>query len=468
MTNILTHLMPLLWRAVLVGLVFLVVVVLVKLLLKKSNITSGEHKKLKVKNTLKGSGLTISNHPDGFIFGLKGNKKVYQSYKAEGHIGIFGGSGLGKTAALLIPTLRVWLGSFFCIDISGDISNNVECEKKCILAPDDPEHSMIYNVFDEIDKEKDPDEQREKLEQLVNLMVPLPPTARDAQEYFLRTARKIFLAGMLFYFDLGYDFVEICKTVFFATVTGLCHTILEGDNELCKGYVRSLAGEKEENVNGAKSTLNDCIKIFADNHKMAQILRRPNSKSEPYIAPEDLEEAQIFLVVPDKKQEYYSLFMNLVVSQMLDYISGRQYDRNKDKRILLALDEFASLRHLEILGPLRKFRKNGCNICLLTQSLADLDLVYGEKERKVILDNTAYTVVLSARDNDTKRYFSEMVGKEDAAKRSTTSSSHGGSTSTSYAEEYAIPLTEWSNLGDNLIVIHGTGYVRLNKNFYFK
>lgn len=160
--------------------------------------------------------------------------------------------------------------------------------------------------------------------------------------------------------------------------------------------------------------------------------------------------------------------MNLVASQMLDYISDRQYDRNKDKRILLALDEFASLRHLEILGPLRKFRKNGCNICLLTQSLADLDLVYGEKERKVILDNTAYTVVLSARDNDTKRYFSEMVGKEDAAKRSTTSSSHGGSTSTSYAEEYAIPLMEWSNLGDNLIVIHRTGYVRLNKNFYFK
>ena len=37
---------------------------------------------------------------------------------------IYGGSGLGKTSAVLIPTLRSWTGSSFTIDISGDISRN--------------------------------------------------------------------------------------------------------------------------------------------------------------------------------------------------------------------------------------------------------------------------------------------------------------------------------------------------------
>ena len=121
-------------------------------------------------------------------------------------------------------------------------------------------------------------------------------------------------------------------------------------------------------------------------------------------------------MVPDKKQEFYSLFCNIVVTQMLDYIGQRPYDRSRDKRILLALDEFASLRHLEILGPMRKFRKNGANICILTQSLADIDLAYSRDERKVILDNCAYTVVLSGNDPETRTYFSDLVGKEEHRK----------------------------------------------------
>ena len=116
-------------------------------------------------------------------------------------------------------------------------------------------------------------------------------------------------------------------------------------------------------------------------------------------------------MVPDKKQEFYSLFCNIVVTQMLDYIGQRPYDRSRDKRILLALDEFASLRHLEILGPMRKFRKNGANICILTQSLADIDLEYSRDERKVILDNCTYTVVLSGNDPETRTYFSDLGWK---------------------------------------------------------
>ena len=240
------------------------------------------------------------------------------------------------------------------------------------------------------------------------------------------------------------------------------------------GYRGSTAGQIytdeyfEKNIAGAKSTLDENIKLFADYSKVERVLRRPSSADEPYLAPSDLESSHIFLVVPDKKQEFYSLFCNIVVTQMLDYIGQRPYDRSRDKRILLALDEFASLRHLEILGPMRKFRKNGANICILTQSLADIDLEYSRDERKVILDNCTYTVVLSGNDPETRTYFSDLVGKEDHRKISTTTGSRTDSTSTSLQEGYAIHPNTWKSLGEQLVVIHRTGYLKLRKNFYFK
>lgn len=457
----------LLWRLAAILALVLVATLVVRLLLRDRG-RSDRQQKLRVQQTLKGSGLAADKAPNGFTFGLLGGKKVYLPCDGEGHIAIFGGSGQGKTSALLIPSLRVWQGPFFCIDISGDISKNVPGEKKVLLAPDDPEHSVIYNVFDEIDRASDPDERRALLEQLTFSILPLPPKATSAERYFTETARKILLASLVAFYDKGLDFCEIMKVVFTNGPMELFQLIAAQKNQRAVGYIQTLAQENEKNIAGAKSTLDENIKLFADYSKVERVLRRPSSADEPYLAPSDLESSHIFLVVPDKKQEFYSLFCNIVVTQMLDYIGQRPYDRSRDKRILLALDEFASLRHLEILGPMRKFRKNGANICILTQSLADIDLEYSRDERKVILDNCTYTVVLSGNDPETRTYFSNLVGKEDHRKISTTTGSRTDSTSTSLQEGYAIHPNTWKSLGEQLVVIHRTGYLKLRKNFYFK
>lgn len=458
----------LLWKLCILGGILLIATGICRLLLRGRSLPCSSRQRLQVRQTLKGSGLKTGKAPDGFTFGRKGGEKVYLPCNAEGHIAVFGGSGEGKTSALLIPSLRAWSGSSFCIDISGDISKNVPCENKIILSPDDPEHSAIYNVFDEIDRAEDPDERRALLEQLTFSILPLAPKATSAERYFTETARKILLASFVAFYDRGLDFCEIMRVVFVNSPKGLFQLISAQENQRATGYIQTLAQENEKNIAGAKSTLDENIKLFADYSKMERILRRPASAAEPYLAPSDLESSHIFLVVPDKKQEFYGLFCNIVVAQMLDYIGQRPYDRSRDKRILLALDEFASLRHLEILSPMRKFRKNGANICILTQSLSDIDLVYSKDERKVILDNCAYTVVLSGNDPETRTYFSDLVGQADHDKVSTTTGGRASSTSTSSQEGYAIHPNTWKSLGEQLVVIHRGGYVKLKKNYYFK
>lgn len=429
--------------------------------------SSGSHK---INRGISGSGLKQSKTAKGFIFGNRGRKHVYLDNASEGHIAIFGGSGKGKTTALLIPSLRAWDSPFFTIDISGDISKNVpETKERIVISPAEPSKSVIYNVFFAVDSEEKYAEKLKKLEQLCNLIIDIPEKSNDTQRYFLGTARKIFLSCLIAFYDIGMDFTDICKTVFFNDVSTLNKMVEATGNELAQGYMYPLTLENEKNIGGSKSTLNDKIKIFADNENIQKICRRPRAlesgEYEQAFYPDLLENSQVFLIVPDEEQEYYQIFLHIVTGQILEYISGRKYDRKKDKRILIALDEFASLGYFEILAPFRKFRKNGANICILTQSLADIDLIYSEGERKVIMDNSQYIVVLSANDNGTREYFSNLVGKEE--KERVTKNSSGGK-SVSKENDFAIKPEEWRTYKKHLILIHPAGYVKLLKNYYFK
>ena len=96
----------LLWRLAAILALVLVATLVVRLLLRDRG-RSDRQQKLRVQQTLKGSGLAADKAPNGFTFGLLGGKKVYLPCDGEGHIAIFGGSGQGKTSALLIPSLRV-------------------------------------------------------------------------------------------------------------------------------------------------------------------------------------------------------------------------------------------------------------------------------------------------------------------------------------------------------------------------
>ena len=124
----------------------------------KTHFTGGSVRSIgshKINRGISGSGLKQSKTAKGFIFGNKGRKHVYLDNASEGHIAIFGGSGKGKTTALLIPSLKAWDSPFFTIDISGDISKNVpETKERIVISPAELSKSVIYNVFFAVDSEE--------------------------------------------------------------------------------------------------------------------------------------------------------------------------------------------------------------------------------------------------------------------------------------------------------------------------
>ena len=105
---------------------------------------------------------------------------------------------------------------------------------------------------------------------------------------------------------------------------------------------------------------------------------------------------------------------------------------------------------------------------VLTQSLADIDLIYGKEERSSMMNNFSYKVVLGAMDSDTQDYFSKLIGQEETVKLSVQKGNTGTSTTQVKEFRHSVRPEELAHLGKHLILISPNGWQKIRKNFYFR
>ena len=388
----------------------------------------------------------------GVVFGrVLGKLVCYSPEKKEGHVVVLGPSGKGKTSALLIPTLRSWKGTALVVDISGDIGANVDVSNKVTFTPSDPA-TVPYDVFAAVHNEPTEDDKMERLEQLAFLLMPDRPGDSEAGAFFTREGRKILTAAFICYYFKGWDFVTICEHILSHDWRSLLNDIAAQKHATANMYISSFVGANDQNNAGCKQSADAAIKLFATNSRVKHALRKPD-KGEQVVSPATLEASSVYICIEDAKLKLYAPLMRIITAQCMEYFSQRPA-ANKSK-ILFCLDEFASFGKLEIVEALRKLRKKHVRIMVLTQSLADLDMIYGKDERIAMLNNFAYKVILGCGDTETQEYFSKMIGEKP----------------TKDENSRPVPLVkpaELGNLGDELLVLSEEGCKRLKKNFYFK
>ncbi len=383
----------------------------------------------------------------GIVFGKQGFM-VVQSPGGEGHVIVTGGSGMGKTTALLIPTLRAWTGTSFTVDIAGDICQNVgNIKNKMVYKPAEPD-SVPYNVFGAIDALDNEDDKNEALEALAFLLMPDKEKMADAARFFNTEGRKILTASLIAFYHAGLDFIPICERIVGNSWKQLFHEIdLIGYDKAIQ-YINSFEGASETNTSGCKQEVDGCLKLFATNERVKRTIRRPYAQ-EIAFTPSVLEKNNVFVVIDDSKLALYSPLLHLITAQSLEYFSDRP--NYSDPNILFCLDELPSLGKLDILPALRKFRKKHVRVMVLTQSMADLDLIYGRDERMAMMNNFSFKVILSAGDSDTQEYFAKLIGYKESEVR-----------------EYIVKPAELARLENKLVLLYPAGYMILEKNFYYK
>lgn len=390
----------------------------------------------------------------GILFGKKLSLLAYSPEQDEGHILVMGPSGTGKTSALLIPTLRSWQGTALVVDISGDISANVNTPNKIIFDPTS-ENCIPYDVFASINAVTDDTERQERLEQLAYLLLPDKANDSEAGIFFCKNGRKMITAALICYYGMGWGFVQICEFFLGHDWRGLLNDIAKQQNPIANMFISSFAGASEQNTAGCKQAADDALKLFATNEKIKNALRK-SASYEQSISPATLETNSIYVYIPEEKLEIYGDLMRIITAQSMEYFSSRP--KENKQMILFCLDEFASFGKLQITPALRRLRKRRIRILVLTQSLADLDMIYGKDERKAMLGNFKFTVLLGCKDTETQEYFSKMIGE----KRSLLA------TDPNQKRQPIIKPADLAHLEQDLFVICDDGAIRLRKNFYFK
>ena len=397
---------------------------------------------------------------DGIILGKEWSFRLISPSSKEGHCAVFGSSGSGKTSCVGIPTLQSWKkGNFFAIDISGDISRNVDGEDIIIYEPLS-ETTLPYDPFHIINSLETVEL---KDEALINLAFSLIPDNKEneVEKWFDDGGRDILKAALISYYHKGYGFAKICQQIINNNYVSFFENLDNIKNPEGLKYITQFLDMNEKSIAGCKQSADKAVEVFTS-PRLKNALVDLDKECE-CLAPESIETHSIFLRIPDREKEQYAPLVSLVVNQMLQYLSARP--EKYKKRLLIMIDEFASFKTIDISEPLQKLRKRNVRIMILLQSLAQLDRNYGVPARREMMDNFDINVVCKVTEIDSQEYFSKKGGTITSTKK--TRNSQGG-VSVSEVTMPAYEINDFAKLKNKLIAFVNGESFKIKKAFYFK
>jgi type IV secretion system protein VirD4 len=401
----------------------------------------------------------------GVMFGTKNRNYIIKPETLDGHILAIGGSGSGKSSCIAIPSLWGWNERVFAIDIKGELYQQTAQYRPNIMRfnPLD-ERALGYDPFYFLYHTNNPVQEARAIAQAII------PTSPDIKEpFWIESAQTILTGAILYFFSQGASFIEAMQEIQSTPPIELINLIFENGTNEARMHITPFIGMDSKTLYGITTELNRHIVSFATNKALISSFSRKQC-----ITPTHLERgADIYIQIPEYLLEQWPSLLTLIVNQFLNFFE-RRAEQNIPP-ILFLLDEFPRLGKIPaILNGLATLRSKKITICLFIQSLAQLDLIYGEHARKVIVDNCAYKAILEAKEAETQEYFSKLVGTYEKLK--TTESEQykayipvkqSSSTSTTTEDKRIIRPEEFANLYD-IVLLTPFGFCRVDKSPYWQ
>ena len=405
-----------------------------------------------------------SSNPCGVVFGKQGKVYVGKPESMDGHVMVVGGVGSGKTSCIAIPTLKSWNSRVFAIDIKGELHRQTRINRPNVKIFNPlVSYSCGYNPYYFLNRSTNKPQEAKAIAQA---LIPIPPDIKDT--FWLESAQSILAGAILHFHGKGYSFLKTIELIQSTHQNDLIETIYGSAVAEARYYVSSFLGTSEKTLSGIMLEISQKIIPFATDKNLISCLSRKNT-----ITPLDLEYGHdIYIQIPEHLLRQWKGLLTLIVNQFLTYFEQRN-ERNATP-ILFMLDEFPRLGKIEsTIDGLATLRSKKITICLILQSLAQLDLIYGTNERKVIADTCGYKAILSATDAETQEYFSRLVGTYDdkvTAHGTNTSAFIGfptGKTSNTYEQEKRIIKPEEFAVLQDIVLLTPFGFTRVEKTPYY-
>ncbi len=432
----------------------------------------GSQSRLEKRSTNPKANSSLSfSEPCGVVFGRLKGKWICKPENTDGHIVVVGGPGSGKSACVAIGSLLSWgknnNAPIFAIDIKGELQQKTRHRRPnskvfSLTQPD----GYGYNPFYLIDKNRNLVEQ---IKGISTALLPIPP--EEKSPFWKQNGQNFISGALLWAYKKEIPFVEICEMIQAIPPQKLATAICEDDFKEPKLFMSQFCSMAEQTLSGIYAEVSNVILPFATDEQLRSALSKSRSQC---ISPSDLDNGtSIYIHLEEHRLEQLRNFLTLMVNQFLKHFEQRSEENSN--RVLFLLDEFARLGKLDsILNGMATLRSKGVTICLIFQSLAQLDVTYGQPQRRVIIDNASYIAILRVTDVETAKNFADMVGTYDKTKKSYSDNQQDfkvlGSkgTSTTTEEKRIIKPEELNRLDDELILITPFGFNRIQKVYYFR
>ena len=450
-------------------------------------------------NDVPGYMVHTDKHNANFFFGTKNqvqiedgdfgtktiNEKTYigKPQDHDGHILVVGGAGSGKSSCVVMPTLETWNGAIFAIDIKGELTaywnslkashkrhakifnlTNISSDKNDTFASYDPFHFL---------RNDDKDNLVQNAKEIAQSIIPLSPDVRDP--FWIQSAQNVLTGALLHGFGIDTSFNTTLTRVLNAPIWELVNEIANSDNSIAKLFISQFAGLKNPSENrmltGISAELNSKVTTFVTSLRIKDVLGDTGNPA----SWEDLETHNIFMAIAEDKLGQWDGAISMMLTQLIRTLERRpdkQSPEGKDlPPILLLLDEFPRLGKVDVIqNAVSTLRSKGVTICVVIQSLAQLDKVYGKETRQIIIDNCSYKAILSVTDPDNQKVFSDMIGSVTVGLGGVSASSNKKS------ENYTITINETrepivhphelATLKD-IVLMTPEGYCRMDKAPYY-
>lgn len=367
----------------------------------------------------------------GLYLGLEDDygKGYYVGKKSEddGNALVVGINGSGKSYILAKSMVETWQDPFVALDFKGELS----CHYRSLLHTGRVKREYI--VFDPFDGNisYDPDAllKSDKVNfvqnvgEIVNIIIPMQ--LNDPNSYWIDLARNLLSAVIVYYFSIGLDFIETIIMAVDTSVSELCHKIIRSNCSLAKKFIGEIAGLKGEHQAIIGTEMKRHIMPFATDQVIQEALSTDQNKKafswEDIITADDA--PNVFLRLSQDRLEQWGGMIRLMLTQLIRTLERRPDKQSPQGRktspILLLLDEFPLLGKMDaITNALTTLRSKKVTFCLMLQSIAQLDAVYGHDIRKIIVDNCQYKAMLNITEPDSQEYFSKLIGTVPIGRRS--------------------------------------------------
>ena len=426
-------------------------------------------------------GRFFANPTTGFLLGKTGkptgNGKHIVSAKWP-HCLLVAPTGAGKTVGFVIPNLLTFMGSAVVLDVKGECFEKTARYRETLghkvfrFGPrdfDKPSHR--FNPLHRIAQLKNPAQRMAEIDKLATLFLQAESSQAAS---FLPNSKDVFIACAILAYEQGnFTLGQVYKLAYGGA--------LDNNSKFAK-YAEQVKDKSAKVLfqklsNTAKDTLSAYLSVlsssgfspWANPHTCAVTAAHDFDFREFRRSPHT-----VYFTVPYDDLRTISPLVRMFFSELIACLQMSEPGPDEPFPVMMLLDEFQRIGKMPIIvDSLSLLRSYGGNVAIVTQSIPDLDRVYGQDDRKAIQANSGIKLYLTPSEEDTIGELSESVGtttKMVTTKSRSIKDGVFGSNVTERSEEYPLLTKDEARRlpsDEIVIVVNGDMPIRAKRLQYF-